>query len=67
MNAGFNAQVDKSTMTVKLVNIVYGGIGQYPVRAFLDWHMIWVLNIGVKLSTVVCRFLSWAYFTREGA
>ena len=31
VNAGFNAQVDMSTMTVKFVSIVLGGIGLYPV------------------------------------
>ena len=31
MNAGFVVQVDSSTMTVKLGNLVLGGIGQYPV------------------------------------
>ena len=31
MNAGFNAQMDMSSMSVKFVSIVLGGIGPYPV------------------------------------
>lgn len=34
MNAGFVAQVDTSSMTVKFASIVFGGIGPYPVRKF---------------------------------
>ncbi|XP_068702018.1 xanthine dehydrogenase/oxidase-like [Montipora foliosa] len=33
VNAGFNAQLDVSTMTMKFVNIVLGGIGPYPYHA----------------------------------
>ncbi|CAH3170659.1 unnamed protein product [Porites lobata] len=33
VNAGFIAQVDSSTMTVKLASLVLGGIGQYPYHA----------------------------------
>ncbi|XP_074617346.1 xanthine dehydrogenase/oxidase-like [Acropora palmata] len=33
VNAGFNAQMDMSSMSVKFVSIVLGGIGPYPYHA----------------------------------
>ena len=35
MNAGFVAKVDKSTMTVNIVRIVYGGIEPHTVSALI--------------------------------
>ncbi len=35
VNAGFVAKVDKSTMTVNTVRIVYGGIEPHAVRAIV--------------------------------
>ena len=35
MNAGFVAKVDKSTMTVNIVRIVYGGIEPHAVSRFV--------------------------------
>lgn len=40
MNAGFVAKVDKSTMTVNIVRIVYGGIEPHAVSTFLIFFLL---------------------------
>ena len=64
MNAGFIAQLDSSTMTVKLASLVLGGIGQYPVSTFYKWLILKMDTYNVH-SVLTRRDLFVDYFLKK--